>query len=190
LKDARELKRRAADSALHNGDKEAAASAQADGALLEAAAGNLKLASADANAALKLAPDRNVREMAALAMAQAGDTVAAEKLAAGLDKDFPLDTLAQRYWLPAVRPAIALERKDPHRAVELLQVTNAIELGDFRLIVVHLRGEAYLMLHDGNHAAAEFQKFIDHRSRVMNARLGLGCAYAMQGDIPKAKSAY
>jgi hypothetical protein len=39
LKDARELKRRATDSALHNGDKETAASAQADGALLEAAAG-------------------------------------------------------------------------------------------------------------------------------------------------------
>ena len=196
LKDARELKRRATDSALRNGDKEAAAVAQADGALLEAAAGNLKLASADANAALKLAPDRNVREMAALAMAQAGDTAAAEKLAAGLDKDFPLDTLAQRYWLPAVRAAIALERKDPRGAVELLQVTNSIELGDFRLIVVHLRGEAYLMLHDGNHAAAEFQKFIDHRSRVMNvewaalARLGLGRAYAMQGDTAKAKEAY
>jgi eukaryotic-like serine/threonine-protein kinase len=134
--------------------------------------------------------------MAALAMAQAGDTAAAEKLVAGLDKDFPLDTLAQRYWLPAVRAAIALERKDPRRAVELLQVTNAIELGDFRLIVVHLRGEAYLMLHDGNHAAAEFQKFIDHRSRVMIvewaalARLGLGRAYAMQRDIPKAKAGY
>ena len=89
LKDARELKRRAMDSALHNGGKEAAASYQAEGALLEAASGNLKLARTDANAALKLAPNRNVREMAALAMAQAGDTAAAEKLAAGLDKDFP-----------------------------------------------------------------------------------------------------
>jgi predicted Zn-dependent protease len=134
--------------------------------------------------------------MAALAMAQAGDTAAAEKLVAGLDKDFPLDTLAQRYWLPAVRAAIALERKDPRRAVELLQVTNAIELGDFRLIVVHLRGEAYLMLHDGNHAAAEFQKFIDHRTLVANAewgalaRLGLARAYAMQGDVTKARVAY
>ena len=130
LKDARELKRRAMDSALHNYGKEAAASYQAEGALLEGASGNLKLARADADAALKLAPNRDVREMAALAMAQAGDTAAAEKLASGLDKDFPLDTLVQRYWLPAIRAAIALERKDPGRAVELLQVTNAIELGD------------------------------------------------------------
>jgi eukaryotic-like serine/threonine-protein kinase len=196
LKDARELKRRAMDSALHNSGKEAAASYQAEGALLEAASGNLKLARADTDAALKLAPDRNVREMAVLAMAEAGDTAEAEKLAAGLDKDFPVDTLVQRYWLPAIRAAIALERKDPGRAVELLQVTNAIELGDFRLIVVHLRGAAYLMLHDGSHAAAEFQKFIDHRTLVANAewgalaRLGLGRAYAMQGDTAKARVAY
>ncbi len=196
LKDARELNRRATDSALHNSGKEAAASYQADEALLEAASGNLKLARADANAALKLAPNRDVRDRAALAMAQAGDTAAAEKMAAGLDTDFPLDTLVQRYWLPAIRAAIALRRKDPGRAVELLRVTNAIELGDPRLIVVHLRGEAYLMLHDGSHAAAEFQKFIDHRTLVANAewgalsRLGLGRAYALQGNTVKARAAY
>jgi eukaryotic-like serine/threonine-protein kinase len=197
LKDARELKRRAMDSALRNNDKEAAASYQAAGALLEATSGNLKLARADANAALKVAPDRDVREMAALAMAWAGDTAAAERLAAGLDKDFPLDTLVQRYWLPAIRAAIALQREDPGRAVELLQVTNAIELAEPpRLIAVYLRGEAYLMLHDGTHAAAEFQKFIDHRTLVANAewgapaRLGLARAYAMQGDTAKARAAY
>jgi hypothetical protein len=48
------------------------------------------------------------------------------------------------------------------------------------------------MLHDGNAAAAEFQKFIDHRGVVVNfpwgalARLGLARAYAMQGDSAKA----
>jgi hypothetical protein len=59
-----------------------------------------------------------------------------------------------------------------------------------------LRGEAYLMLHDGNRAAAEFQKFIDHRGVVMNfpwgalARLGLARAYALQGDTAKSRAAY
>ena len=197
LKDARELNRRATDSALHNSGKEAAASYQADEALLEAASGDLKLARADASAALKLAPNRDVREMAALAVAEAGDTAAAEKLAAALDKDFPLATLVQRYWLPAIRAAIALQRKDPGRAVALLQATNALELAETpRMIAVYLRGEAYLMLHDSNHAAAEFQKFIDHRTLVTNlewgalARLGLGRAYVLQGDIPRAKAAY
>ena len=52
------------------------------------------------------------------------------------------------------------------------------------------------MLHDGNRAAAEFQKFIDHRGEVSTffwgalARLGLARAYALQGDTPKARAAY
>ena len=52
------------------------------------------------------------------------------------------------------------------------------------------------MLHDGNRAAAEFQKFIDHRGQVRNspigmlARLGLARAYAIQGNTAKAKAAY
>jgi hypothetical protein len=52
------------------------------------------------------------------------------------------------------------------------------------------------MLHDGNRAAAEFQKFIDHRRLVVNfpwgalARLGLARACAMQGDAAKARTAY
>jgi tetratricopeptide (TPR) repeat protein len=197
LKDARDLNRRAMDSALRDSGKETAAYYQAKGALLEASASNLKLARTDASAALKLAPNRDVREMAALALAQAGDTAAAEKLAAGLDKDFPLDTLVQRYWLPAIRAAIAMQRKAPGRAVELLQATNAIELAEPpRLIAVYLRGEAYLMFHDGSHAAVEFQKFIDHRTLVANAewgalaRLGLARAYTMQGGTAKARLAY
>jgi hypothetical protein len=59
-----------------------------------------------------------------------------------------------------------------------------------------VRGEAYLTLHDSKAAAAEFQKFIDHRGVVMNfpwgalARLELARAYALQGDTAKAKAAY
>jgi predicted Zn-dependent protease len=145
---------------------------------------------------------RDVRAIAALALARAGDTAGAEKLAGELDKAFPLDTLVQRYWLPTIRAAVALERKDPNRAIELLKVASTIELGSITadltifLCPAYLRGEAYLMLRDGNRAAAEFQKFIDHRGLVANfpwgalARLGLARAYAMQGDTAKARTAY
>ena len=34
------------------------------------------------------------------------------ELAVELDKTFPLDTLVQIYWLPTIRAAVALERKD------------------------------------------------------------------------------
>ena len=202
LKNAHELTGRAMDSAQHNDAKETAAAYQAAAALREVEAGNREQARAEANAALKLAPNRDVRAMAALALARAGDTAGAEKLAAELDKTFPLDTLVQRYWLPTIRAGVALERKDPNRAIELLKVASTIELSSITadltvfLCPVYLRGEAYLMLHDGNRAAAEFQKFIDHRGLVVNfpwgalARLGLARAYAMQGDTAKARAAY
>jgi tetratricopeptide (TPR) repeat protein/tRNA A-37 threonylcarbamoyl transferase component Bud32 len=201
LKNARELTGRAMDSAQHNDAKESAATYQAAAALRQVEAGNREQARAEANAAVKLAPNRDVRAEAALALARAGDTAGAEKLAAELDKAFPLDTLVQRYWLPTIRAGVALQRKDPNGAIELLKVPSTIELGEptnlaIILCPVYLRGEAYLMLHDGNRAAAEFQKFIDHRGVVMNfpwgalARLGLARAYTMQGDTAKAHAAY
>jgi serine/threonine protein kinase/tetratricopeptide (TPR) repeat protein len=202
LKNAHELTRRAMDSAQHNDAKEAAATYQAAAALREVESGNREQARADADAAVKLAPNRDVRAMAALALARAGDTAGAEKLAAELDKTFPLDTMIQRYRLPTIRAAVALERKDPNRAVELLKAASAIELGDAgTLLPVYLRGEAYLMLHDGNAAAAEYQKFIDHYGIVANfpwgalARLGLARSYALDAAKDpaardKARAAY
>ena len=177
LKNAHELTGRAMDSAQHNDAKETAAAYQAAAALREVEAGNREQARAEANAALKLAPNRDVRAIAALALARAGDTAGAEKLAAELDKTFPLDTLVQRYWLPTIRAGVALERKDPNRAIELLKVASTVELGGptnltIFLCPVYLRGEAYLMLHDGNRAAAEFQKFIDHRGTGGELSLG------------------
>jgi predicted Zn-dependent protease len=54
-----------------------------------------------------------------------------------------------------------------------------------------------LLLHEGKLAAAEYQKFVDHRGLVRNcspgaalAYIGLARAYAMQGDTAKAKAAY
>ncbi len=64
------------------------------------------------------------------------------------------------------------------------------------LFPVYVRGEAYLMLHDGDAAAAEFRKFFDHRGLVANfpwgalAHLGLARAYAMQGDTARARATY
>jgi tetratricopeptide (TPR) repeat protein len=196
LKNARELIRRAIDSAERNDAKETAAVYQAAAALYEVDLGNWQQGRADANAAMKLAPNRNVQQMGALVLARTGDTAAAEKLADKLDKTFPLDTLVQRNWLPVIRAAIALQRKDANRAVEFLQAANEIELGDNRLLPAYLRGDAYLMLHDGKHAEAEFRKYIDHHCLVRNApwgalaRLGLGRAYAMEGDTFKARAAY
>jgi eukaryotic-like serine/threonine-protein kinase len=198
LKNARELTRRAMDSAGHNDAKESAAGYKAESALREVELGNSEQARTDANAAMKLAPNRDVQAMAALALARAGDTAGAEKLSADLDKTFPLDTLVQRYWLPTIRAAVAMQRKDPNQAVELLKATSTIDLGSpttnlaAYLVPVYVRGEAFLALGDGDKAATEFQKFIDHRGLVANfswgalARLGLARSYALQAQSSPA----
>ncbi len=201
LKNAHEFTVQATDSAQRNDAKESAAAYQAAAALRDVESGNRELARAEAKAALKLAQNRYVEAVAALALARLGDTDGTEKLVAELDKTFPLDTLVQRYWLPTIRAAVALERSDPNRAIELLKVASTVELNiptnlAISLCPVYLRGDAYLMLRDGNRAAAEFQKFIDHRGLVQNfpwgalARLGLARAYAIQGDTAKSRTAY
>ena len=59
-----------------------------------------------------------------------------------------------------------------------------------------MRGEAYLAGRRGTETAAEFQKILDHRGIVVNgpigalAHLGVARAYALEGDIAKAKAAY
>ena len=201
-KKARDLTQRAMDSATRNDAKETAATYQAAAALLEVETGNPERARADVNAAMKRL-NRDVRYMRALVLARTDDAVRAEKLAAELDKEFPLDTLIQSYWVPSIHAAIALQHKHSNRALELLKVSSATELStdtlasvQVVLVPVYLRGQAYLMLHDGDAAAAEFQKFVDHRGLVGNfpwgalARLGLARAYVLQGDTVKARAGY
>jgi serine/threonine protein kinase/Flp pilus assembly protein TadD len=203
---ARALIQQAIDSELRQDSKEDAAAHMAAAALREAAAGNRRQARAQALAAAKLARNPDSQAMVALALALAGDIPAAEKLADDLDKSHPLDTLVQRYWLPTIRAAIALERKDPNHAVELLKGMGTLEFGNAASVTVvlcpvYLRAEAYLMLGDGKSAAAEFQKFIEHYGLVSNfpwgalAHLGLARAYALEAETDpsardKARTAY
>jgi len=201
LRSAREFTRRAVSSAQHNDASESAAAYQVLAALREVEAGNREQARTDALAAVKLGPNSDVRALAALALARAGDVAEAGKLAAELDKEWPQGTLVQQYWLPTIRAAIALQRNDAKEAIVQLEVAKPIELGiPSNLMAVlcppYLRAQAYLALRDGNAAAAEFQKFLDHPGIAVNfpwsalARLGLARAYAMQRDTAKAKAGY
>ena len=90
LKNASKLTQLPMDSAQHNDAKETAAAYQAAAALREVESGHREEARADADSALKVAPNRDVRAMAALALARAGEYARAEKVAAELHKQFPL----------------------------------------------------------------------------------------------------
>jgi len=199
---AREFSRRAVESAVSADAKETAALWQGNAALREAEFGNASSARQDAVAALALAPGKDIRRMAALALARAGDTAQAQKLAETLNKDFPRDTIVQGYWLPSIHAAIEINAKNSVRAAEILQTAAPYELGQSQpfqlgmLYPVYLRGQAYLRAHQGKEAAAEFQRMIDHRGIILNfplgalAHVGLGRAYALQGDTARSSAAY
>ena len=203
FKNARELGHQAIEFAERNNDKETAAFYLAGQALSRAPAGNRLQTRADAAAALKLSQSLNTKTTSALALAQAGDMTTAKTLAAELDKAYPLSTAVQEYWLPTIEAAIALQAKDGHRAVHALEKTSAIELGTVGpyLCPAYVRGEAYLMVGDGQAAAREFHKFIEHYGTVSYftwgalARLGLARAYALEAQTDpaardKARTAY
>ena len=204
LSRARALSLRAIDSARRSGQKETAAGWQMNAALREAEFGNASQARKATSSALALAPTRDAQILAALAFARAGASFKAHEMAEDLAKRFPRDTLIVGYWLPTINAAVEINRRNPSRAIEVVQVAAPYELGESypqfqvggSMYPVYLRAQAYLLLHRGGEAAAEFQKIIDHRGILMNcplgalAHLGLARAYALQGQIAKSRSSY
>jgi eukaryotic-like serine/threonine-protein kinase len=133
---ARELTKRAVDSAIRADNKEGGAIWQAIAAQREAAYGNATEARQAVAEALKLAPaSQGVESEAALAFAMTGDTARAEALAQDLGKRFPLDTQIHSLWLPAIQAQVALDKKNPAAALNTLQAASAIEFGQIGFIV-------------------------------------------------------
>ena len=204
LESARELSNRAADAARRSGSKEAAATWQMDAALREAEFDNSARSRRGVASALATAPTRDVSILAALALARVGDADRAKQIADDLAERFPLNTVINHYWLPAIYASIEIRRANPAKALNILQTTAPYELGtplpQFEvggaLYPVYVRGSAYLSLRKGKEAAAEFQKFLDQRGVAVNcplaamARLQLGRAYALAGDSIKARDSY
>jgi hypothetical protein len=166
-------------------------------AVWEAYFGAVRQARNDAEAALKLTANRNIGESVALALAFAGDLQRAQIIADGLGETDAANTLVQHYWTPTIQAILELHREKPRLAVDRLRETRPFELGSLgNLYPIYARGLAYLALHDGDAAIAEFQKIVDHPGiawadpLVPLARLGLCRAYAIQDDSAKAQTAY
>ena len=204
LNEARSLSRRAVDAAQRFDLKEPAALWQADAALREAALGNSAQARQLANESGKTAPgSRDAQVLIALALARAGDTTRVQAILDDLNRRFPVNTVIQSVWLPTIRAQLELNRGNAAKAVESLQPTAPYELGEgigslnfVCILPAYLRGEAYLGAKQGDAAASEFKKVLDHRGLVSNcwtgalAHLGLARAYALSGDSAKARTAY
>ena len=200
----RDLSKRAIGSALRDDSPETAATWQMDVALRDAEFNNVALSRQETASALTTASTRDVSILSALALARIGDTAKAKRMADDLAARFPLNTVINHYWLPTIYASIEIERGNPARALELLQTTPEYELGSplpqfevgGSLYPVYVRGQAYLLLHQGKEAAKEFQKYLDHSGVAVNcplatmARLQLARSYLLTGDMKRAREQY
>jgi DNA-binding winged helix-turn-helix (wHTH) protein/tetratricopeptide (TPR) repeat protein len=202
LQQARDLSRRAAELALRSGLSEAASLWRVNAAVREAEFGDAAEAKRGVIEALRLAPSRNTKVLGAIALARIGEISQARALEKELEQSDPSNTLLKIYWFPVMDTAIELKQGNLSKAFATLEALAPYELAQpspneiGTLYPLYLRGQAYLMTHNGRAAAVEFQKILDHRGIVVNfvtgalAHLGLARAVALQGDTAKARTAY
>ena len=197
MQKAEELVQRSMQVSDRLGFKETTADTKANWALVMAAMGNTSQAHELAAASSSLAQGRSNLLPAAEAFAISGDNRRAQSIAEELGRRFPNDTLLHNVGIPSVAALTALNRKAPEEAIEGLRAATPYELGSSQgMFPVYVRGLAYSQAKRGPEAVAEFQKMVDHRGIDPTgvehplAKLGLGRAYAMSGDAPKAKAAY
>jgi tetratricopeptide (TPR) repeat protein len=200
VKKARTSYARAIAAAKIQDRKDVAADAMSAEATCDSESGFLKEAGPAVRAALALADDKDWRSVAAYVFARAGDSTQSQKLVSDLTKEWPFDTLLTYVWVPLAQATNDIYRNQPAQAIARLESAAPYEFGGAPLGAIYwpiyIRAEAFLKTRDGVKAAAEYQKILDHQGlaphspRYSLARLGLGRAYALQGDIPKARAAY
>jgi eukaryotic-like serine/threonine-protein kinase len=199
------MSRHAVDLALEAGRPESAAQHEAGVAVREALFGNLNEARRVAASPGPISSGRDAEYGAALALAFSGDIERSQRLATDLETRFPKDTVVRFSYSPTLRALIALNHRNPSEAIERLNTAAPYELGwqgccsvGFigSLYPVYVRGLAYLAAHKGAEAAVEFQKVLDHPGIVATdpmgavARLQLGRAFSLAGDMARARAAY
>jgi tetratricopeptide (TPR) repeat protein len=187
-RESRKMYQRAGETARRRGLQDAASEFEDADARADALAGNCQTA-------------RRLGRPA-LALAICDDAGQAQKLAAETSQVFPNGTIWNAVQLPEIRAAIALKRDQPAVSVELLASASPYERSYIE--ANYLRGLAYLRLHKGAEAAAEFGKIVDHKGASWGATwvhpnwgqyysfsyLGLARASALEGDSARAKNAF
>jgi eukaryotic-like serine/threonine-protein kinase len=162
--------------------------------ITQAWVGNLDTAHEGALAALEAAKgNRAAAAEAALALALTGDGARAEPVAADLGSRFPVDTLLQARSIPVIRAGIELTRKNPQKAIQLLNRATAYDRGE--LTSLYLRGLAWLQAGSAADAAAEFQKVIERGDAARSvlyplSYLGRARALALGGDVAASRKGY
>ncbi|HEV2469674.1 MAG TPA: protein kinase [Candidatus Sulfotelmatobacter sp.] len=200
LKTSRELWEQARQSAINMSARDLAAQISELQAYDDALAGNEDLAKQEAAKSLQLSNDPDTRSSAAMVYAASGDTQKSESLVSGLQHDVPDNRFIQGWIIPEIRAANQLRKDQFSEALASLEPLRSYEFGigprSIGVTPIYWRAMTYLKMRDGAKAAAEFRRILDHQGAAgfsieyPLAHLGLGRAYAVQGDNAKARTAY
>jgi tetratricopeptide (TPR) repeat protein len=153
---ARDYSRRAVGAAVRSGAKETAALWQGNAALREAEFGNAAIAKQGANAALALAPGRDVKVLVAMTLARAGDTTGAKGVVEQLEKTASTNTAYIRglSYLAARNGTAAVE--EFKKLIDHPGIVQNLPVG----ALAHLEtGRAYALAGDAGKAKSAYQQF-------------------------------
>ena len=157
-------------------------------------AGYRKQAIESCNASLAIFQDYTQKLGMGGILALNGEHQKALDMAVEAGKSRPNDVIVQDFWIPQVKAAAAIDSGDPAKAIELMKPASAYDKGNTGAL--YLRGLAYPKNKQGAEAAQEFEKIIALHSYAPSdplmsfARLGVGRAYALQGDPQRSRTAY
>jgi len=192
---ARGLNQRAVELALGRKQNDAAAQLLAGQMQTESLFGKCDRVREIAAKAFAISRDTTTVQTASAAFSLCGDEAHAQPLMDEISKRFPNYTLVNIVYWPLNRALIATRQGDPARGVQLLEPALRYEVvGNFW--PQYFRGKAYLSLHKGAEAAAEFQKILDHRGWGPRSALyplayvSFAQAAVMNGETAKARKAY
>ena len=129
----------------------------------------------------------------ATALAAGGEGKLSQEIAEEVAKSRPEDTTVQAIGLPLIRAEVAVNSGNARKAVEVL--SSATPYDKANTGILYARGMAYLKSGQASEASREFQKVLSLHAfaptdlLVPMSQLGLGRAYALQGDTTKARTA-
>jgi tetratricopeptide (TPR) repeat protein len=184
-------------SARQGNFNEVAAQLTIEDAEVHAIVGQCREARNEVSAGLALSRDNGTLEHAGRALALCGAEREALELSRELAKQFPEAIFTNRLQIPLTAAAIAIERGDAARAIELLEPVRRFDHApSAEFWPAYLRGQAYLRLKNGPAAAAEFRNILAHRGEVPASvlyplsHLGLARASALANDTETARKSY
>jgi Tfp pilus assembly protein PilF len=162
-----------------------------------AVAGQCPVARREVAAGLELSRDNFTLERASRALAFCDGERDVMRLSSELADRFPEAALTQRIHLPVAAAALAVRRREPARALSILdQVKPYDDAPSAELWPTYLRGLAYLQQKDGLAARAQFENIVNRRGKQLTsplyalAHVGLARAAMLTGERETARQFY